>query len=580
MKRGAWFGTDFFVAVVVTLFGAGLSWFLVGGVPPIGIDDAAITRSYAENLANGAGYVYNVGGERVEGSTALLWVGMLTVLYAVTPTPEWLILGLCTLLTVGAVLAVLRIARLIATRLTDGAEGVGGVAVAVLAVLLAASPGYFLWSVWTMMELALWSATVLWLVLHLMIWSEGEVGRRAPSLPEGSEMGLLLPAAALPLIRPEGIAVAAGLIVLGTLLAPRFWRRGAAALALMAAVFVAVTAFRVWYFGQPFPNTFYAKVSSDTLQGLADGLKYAASFVLGAPFADLFVALWAGAAVWGLLGLQADRPGARGLLIGSAAVFGFLGVYAGLGGDHFALWRFYQPIWPLLAVAAAVGIALAAVRLSRRRPKSLPVALPAAAGVLATCTVGWLHYYQTRFDVVKEFTLVEQGLGFGSYLNGLESRPSIGVGPAGGIALAYDGHIYDLLGLNWTEMAHANPVKVGMRNHASFDKATFWAHRPDVFATFNRACSRGGTQTFWTTNDDAFDDIFEDAQFRAEYRPVRFGTPPPVEGIGRSMHCWPGFARSDWLSERSAGAAGPDGATDRPTGGIEVLTWSDLEFLN
>ena len=115
------------------------------------------------------------------------------------------------------------------------------------------------------------------------------------------------------------------------------------------------------------------------------------------------------------------------------------------------------------------------------------------------------------------------------------------------------------LGLNWTEMAHANPVKVGMRNHASFDKATFWEHRPEVLATFNRPCTGGGTQAFWATNDDAFDGLFEDQRFREEYVPVLFHS---------GAECWPGFAVPEWLDE----VASEDS--------LETLTWSDVQLLN
>ena len=214
---------DIIASLVVTAVGAVLAWVLVGGIPAIGIDDAAITRSYAENLARGAGYVYNVGGERVEGSTALLWALILTVLYMITPTPEILIIALCGLFTVGAVLAAFRLTRCLAERL----GGSGDLAVLVIAVILLASPGYFLWTVWTMMELALWSATLLWLTAHLVRWAESEA-----AIPEGLDLGLFLPALMLPLIRPEGVAVALGLIALGTLacagasggVARRHWR--------------------------------------------------------------------------------------------------------------------------------------------------------------------------------------------------------------------------------------------------------------------------------------------------------------------------------------------------------------------
>ncbi len=529
---------DLALAAALVALGAALAYLLVGGIPLIGIDDAAITRSYSENVASGAGYVYNVGGERVEGSTTFLWMLLLTLVYSLTATPEPIILLLCALLSFTAVYSALRLAH----RLAIWFDLDPTIIRAGLAAILLAIPGYFLWTVWTMMEVALWSAALLAFLVLLSDLAEGEDGRvTAP--------GILLLATLLPLIRPEGIAVSAGLLCLALILRLSAWRLIGAALALTFGAFVALTLFRISYFGQPFPNTFYAKVSSDTLQGLKDGLKYLFDFVLSGLLIEAFVVAWAGAAIFALLRLK--TPGAKALLLAAATIFGTLAIYAALGGDHFVLWRFYQPIGPLLPVAFVLALA-AAIRV-----RMAWWSVGAAAAALMV--LGWVQYYQARFDILKEYALVERGLGFGTYLNTFEPRPSIGVGPAGGIALAYDGQIYDLLGLNWTVMAHANPVKEGMRNHASFDKPTFWAHQPDVLSAFNRACTRnanGTGQAFWSTDDAAFDGLFTDPDFRAAYIPVRFTS---------GDECWPGFAQPDWLET----AEGP---------GLERLEWDTVEI--
>src|SRR5690242_13300954 len=47
----------------------------------LGIDDAFIYFVYAKNLAHGHGFVYNVGGERVEGFTSMLWVLICSLFY-------------------------------------------------------------------------------------------------------------------------------------------------------------------------------------------------------------------------------------------------------------------------------------------------------------------------------------------------------------------------------------------------------------------------------------------------------------------------------------------------------------------
>jgi len=61
----------FLLALLLVALGSLFTWRVHG--PSIGIDDANITQAYAQHLAQGLGYVYNAGGERVEGSTSLLW---------------------------------------------------------------------------------------------------------------------------------------------------------------------------------------------------------------------------------------------------------------------------------------------------------------------------------------------------------------------------------------------------------------------------------------------------------------------------------------------------------------------------
>ena len=68
-------------AVSVTALMMVISWYLAGSPGTNGIDDAAITRSYSENIAHGHGFVYNIGGERVEGATSFLWTILVAISY-------------------------------------------------------------------------------------------------------------------------------------------------------------------------------------------------------------------------------------------------------------------------------------------------------------------------------------------------------------------------------------------------------------------------------------------------------------------------------------------------------------------
>ena len=60
----------------------------------------------------------------------------------------------------------------------------------------------------------------------------------------------------------------------------------------------------------------------------------------------------------------------------------------------------------------------------------------------------------------------------------------MGILAAGGFAYIYKGYTIDLMGLNSTLMAHAQAVKQGFSNHASFDVNTFWKLMPDMVGTF------------------------------------------------------------------------------------------------
>src|SRR6056297_1506474 len=80
-------------------------------VPKYGWDDANITLNYAQNIANGHGYVYYVNGERVEGSTSALWTAIATLGFMVSGEPENLLIVVSFLFAFGTVLFTLMTAK-------------------------------------------------------------------------------------------------------------------------------------------------------------------------------------------------------------------------------------------------------------------------------------------------------------------------------------------------------------------------------------------------------------------------------------------------------------------------------------
>ena len=61
--------------LVIACLAAAIGWiYKVNGRPTVGIDDANIFFSYAENLASGNGITYAHNSDRVEGFTSMLWM--------------------------------------------------------------------------------------------------------------------------------------------------------------------------------------------------------------------------------------------------------------------------------------------------------------------------------------------------------------------------------------------------------------------------------------------------------------------------------------------------------------------------
>ncbi len=223
-----------------------------------GIDDSNIYFVYVKNFYEGHGFVYNINGARVEGFTSFLWTMILVGIYslrflAFEPT----VLACCFLITAGLVFLYFRYVKV---RYSEPHAWV-----MVLFVLL--TPGFVDWNVFTLMDIGIWMLATSWATLLLL---DGENKR----------MYFLL-VFLLPFIRPEGMAFAFVLVFLSTL---REYTQGVslkhavksnAVFFLAAALAVGVlTAFRLWYFGYPFPNTFYAKVSMSLFANLKQAFFY------------------------------------------------------------------------------------------------------------------------------------------------------------------------------------------------------------------------------------------------------------------------------------------------------------------
>lgn len=516
-----------FILLVLGL-GVGLwfLWFLVMGQPTIGIDDASIFKVYARNLSNGFGFVYQPGGVRVEGFTSMLYLLLLSSLNIIVRNLDWTGLLLSfSLYLMSLVLTVLIVWRFVQKETFAVQQWLIGLA----AAWIAASPFYTIWLGIAQMDVSLWTC----LVLACVLWCTF-ANRRTHWWYLG--LGMVMQAA-LVLARPEGMLLAfvPVLALIAQRISNRFaygktrkresWIGEVLLLFSWLAAVGGITAFRQWYFGWPLPNTYYAKVSPDLTYRLSEGINYFWSMLIRQPFLFLVIPLLLRL---GVRLVRDKQPTSIIFLV--IAILTMIPIFN--GGDHFAGWRFYQPLWLLLGV----GLVLYVQRYHRSMLERLrsgvvvPVMLLAFVGILVAVQPFLFRPGRLGLGEYKvEFQIAEANRVLGTTLsnwlvNGETQKPTVGVITAGNFALTYEGETYDLLGLNELSIAHDGGQRKGIKNHASLDPQLTTQKRPELlFPTLTMFGSVEADsilpQTF-SYNDLFARSLLADEQLAAAYQPV------------------------------------------------------------
>ena len=314
---------------------ASVAWFIT--------DDAFISFRYVRNLLDGHGLVFNPG-EYVEGYSNFLWVLELAAIWRVLGIrPEDVAQWLSVAYTVGTIAVMLWwIARMPFLRHR-------GLLAWMALGLIGTSATFAVWTSGGGLETRQFTFFTLVAVACLSVFGANRRGLLVVSLS--------LAAAAL--TRPEGLLVAACCV--GWFAAHRWFTarqldwRGTVALAgpfvvLIGGHFLA----RYRYYGEWLPNTYYAKHVGPWYES---GYRY-----LSAAAIETGLYLLIPLAVLALGGRwRAHRDGIYALVL--LLVGAHLAYLLEIGGDHFE----YRPMdfyWPLLAVAAADGLARLGGRLS------------------------------------------------------------------------------------------------------------------------------------------------------------------------------------------------------------------------
>lgn len=537
------------------------------GISPIGVDDANILFVYSKHLAMGEGLVYNIGGERVEGFSSMLWMLLTAVGYLLTDFPYPLFL-LLNMLLVGGVLGYA--IHFIELHFGDPV-GRGRLPFSLSGMLFLAwvigNPAFFVWTVASLMETGLWATLLLAITVFLLkVIDYDEIDRRAVAI-------LAFLNALLVLTRPEGVA---WVLSFSTLLLLIARAQGASAATLLRTVgvvvgsaaltYLALLFFRMAYFGYPQPNTYYVKVTPDKLYNLRFGIEYFLAFIKASPLVVPLVV----AAVFSFLRnlwpalhtLATGQPRMTPRRLGEFALAGLILVGMLLpvlmGGDIFGGFRFYQPVWPVL-ILLLFYFPLPERWWQIGAPR-VTVLASLAAVVLLTYSnqIRWPDLEQDRGRIAHLFELSERLSQTGVYLHRLfddypAGLPSAGVSAAGGSKIAYGGEVIDMMGLNFTPMAHHDGDKKGTRGHAAFSKRVFWEYAPDLLEP--NLCPRNRPPVNLAAQPDNW--LFEiyrglphDTDFLARYTFVALDVPDTSDRV-----CT--FVANEWLAGmRSAGGYG------------------------
>jgi hypothetical protein len=209
-------------------------------------DDAMVSMRYARNLANGYGLVWNPGGERIEGYTNPLWVVYMSIIHLL-PLPQSKT-SLLVQLTAAVLLAInLYFVRKIALAVSNGSTPVSLGAVVLTAMYLPINH----WSLQGM------EVSVLVLIMSVCLWGVIQcLEHRTFSVSLYILLGLST------FIRQDMAIPFAGLMMFQAAADPLNRRRHLVwGSLILASCLAAQTLFRLWYFGDPLPNTYYLKLT-------------------------------------------------------------------------------------------------------------------------------------------------------------------------------------------------------------------------------------------------------------------------------------------------------------------------------
>ncbi len=454
-------------------------------------DDTFISLRYARNFIEGNGLVWNPG-ERVEGYTNFAHVMAVSALGY---------LGVDPIAAARAVnFAALALIPVVLGRFLFFGPGRGNPLAAAIATAMSFVSG----------PLVIWSLGGLEAPL-LTLFVTGGVVATLTVLVEGPRVrpavfgGICFALAVL--TRPDA---AIFLVASSLALAAGAWRRGVKALAAAAILPVAAfppialhEAWRLWYYGDWVPNTFYTKLAMVTDETVIHGLDYVWDYGKQPPFA---LALAAAAAI---AALGSPRWRASALYLGGM-ILAFLAYLIRAGGDHMPGSRLMAPLIPMMALLLYMGLETHAGRFSPRGRAGLAALFLVLLG---------LQVFSGEARRRDPAALI--GTVIGKYVATAWPAGSLIASNAAG-ALPYyakNHRFIDMLGLNDRHIARREVTEIRRQwqlkpGHGKGDGAYVFARRPD-YIILGPPQGTGTWNTFFLSDLE----LAENPLFLETYRP-------------------------------------------------------------
>ena len=412
------------------------------------VDDAFISFRYAKNLVEGKGLTYNFG-ERVEGYTNFLWVIILSFSYLFQLQFEIVAKILGMLLSMAII-----ILMYIQTIRNSGAKSFWCL---MPVILLTANGSFALWALGGLETHLFTFLILLGSSLYIQNHRDKSSARSYPFIFALSAM-----------TRPEGLFVFATTILHKISFERKkiTIREAGKDIFRFLIIFLPYFLWRFYYYGYPFPNSYYAKVANNWFQFLK-GFEYVQNFY--SSFGSIIILLPI------LFILEYYKK------FWTSYYLCLVGVYIAyicyVGGDQLLIFRFFVPILPFIYILFADSLKNIYFYIVEKWSTSLHRSLfLKATSLLIFLFIVVITIRPSFYGTEYNRILIEKKVEKGRMIIGKWTKKhwpastKIALVPAGIIPFYSELYSIDLVGLNDKHIAHVKVPNFGKGKHQGHQK--------------------------------------------------------------------------------------------------------------